>query len=125
MSSAASVQVAFGHGDSSSIYVRSYGTSHDGNDGKKNSLDLNGSDDDGRICLTLPSKEDRERDLKDSDDGKICLSLPSKLEECSNDATSNLVVKKKYREPWVRSMLSLSLSLSTLHRHTFSIWLLC
>lgn len=101
----ASVQVAFGPGVMASTSLKVYGAA------KEESV--------GNRSASVP---------KSSDNGETLLSLPSAANEDGNDAcsadpmeTSAQIVKKEYRERWVRngchedsphlpSLLSLSLS---------------
>lgn len=103
---AASIQVAFGPGDTPSTQIKRYGSAKDGNGGKSSGSDP-----------------------KSSDYGQNLLSLPSAANEngrevCSADSSckSAQIGKKEYREPWVRN-LSLSVSLSRT-RHLMSPMLL-
>jgi hypothetical protein len=100
---AASIQVVFGPGETPSTQIKRYGSAKDGNGGKSSGSDT-----------------------KSSDYGQTLLSLPSAANEnvreaCSADSTSKYgeLVKKEYREPWVRNHchadLSPSLSLSLSH----------
>ena len=84
---AASVQVAFGPGVMPSTSLKVYGAAKEGNVGKSSASDP-----------------------KSSDNGETLLSLTSAANEDGNDAfsadptkTSAQIVKKEYREPWVRN----------------------
>jgi hypothetical protein len=96
---AASIQVAFGPGDKASTQIKRYGNAKDGSGGKSS-----------------------DSDTKSSDYGQTLLSLPSAANEnvreaCFEDSTSisEQLVKKDYREPWVRNHCHGSLSLSLAH----------
>lgn len=106
---AASIQVAFGPGETPSTQIKRYGSVKDGNGGKSSGSDT-----------------------KSSDYGQNLLSLPSAANEnvreaCSADSTSKSgeLVKKEYREPWVRNHCHADLSLSlTCTWHLMSLMLL-
>lgn len=97
---AASVRVAFGPGVTPSALIRRYGVSKDGIGGKS-SGSCPKSSEYGKALLSSPSAA--------NEDGR---------DECSADPTSTVqIVKKEYREPWVRNCCHSHLSLSPMYLH--------